>query len=371
MKRCFALTLVLALLLCPGTALAGQRAGYNVTADLEKAGTVLAEHIENLRDDYAYYFTPEEYRLMFDDYQGEFGGVGISMIDNDQGEVVVYSLINDTPAARDGTIRPGDVILAVDGQSIEGLDSALAALRIRGESGTSVTLTLRRENGGETYDVTLVREMIHSESVAGERIEEAPATAYICLYDFNERTADDFVALYNELRDGGEIANLIIDLRSNGGGSFYAAINIANCFILPGQVIVSEKTSQGMKNYTAVSGQLHGLQLFVLLNGWSASASEVLAGALRDNAGAVLVGVQSYGKGITQSLGQLDSGAGLRYTRSRYYTPSGYDLHGVGLAPDLLVEDPEDITSADYFSYDPSQNPHLQAVVDYINASGR
>ena len=372
MKKTIVLLISLLLCLCPGCALASAEAsGYDITGCLGTAQAVVSQHIQELRDNYSYYFGQEEYELMFDEYQGEFGGVGVSMIDNDQEEVVVYGLIRGAPAARDGRIQPGDVILAVNGTSLDGLDSALAALRIRGEAGEAVTLTLRRENSAETYDVTLVREMIHSESVAGERIEEAPGTAYICVYDFNEQTADDFVNLYNELLAKGEISTLVIDLRSNGGGSFFAAINIANYFIPQGEVIVSEKTSQGMKDYTSASGQLQDVRLYVLINGWSASASEVLAGALKDNAGATLVGVRSYGKGITQGLIRLDSGAGLRYTRSRYYTPSGYDLHGLGLSPDIPVADPEGITSSQYFSYDPTENPHLQAVINDIQTTGR
>lgn len=357
------ISLALAMAGCASPAEEGPAA--DIAAAAAASQTALTAQLTAMHDNYAAYYTADEYRLMFDDYQGSFGGVGISMTE-DQGEIIVYSLLPDTPAARSGLLAPGDVILKVDGASLAGLDTSQAALLIRGELGTQVLLELRRASDQQLYSVTLTREEIISESVSGEIIEEAANTAYILVYNFTEHTATEFVDTYNELRQNQQIDNIILDLRSNGGGSFYAATDIANYFVPAGRDVVMEKTADGMQHYSSTSGQLRQIRLVILQNRWTASASEVLTGALRDEAGAVVVGSTSFGKGLTQTVSQLPSGSGLRYTRSRYYTPSGYDLHGLGIVPDYVVEDPEQISSDDYFSTDPLLNPHLAVAVEYL-----
>lgn len=342
----------------------------NTNPDITAASLQITETVnsfcEALYDDYAFYFTPDQYRIMRDDYEGVFGGIGVKMTDAD-GEIKIHSVIDDTPASRAG-LQSGEVILAADGESLVGQDSSLAAVKIRGEIGSAVELTLRR-NDGTTYDISLVREEIISESITGEILPDLANTAYIILYSFSEHTASEFVDLFNKLNQETPIHRIILDLRSNGGGSFPAAISMANFFTPVGDVIVSEKKATEEKVYTSTSGQLQSIELLVLQNGWTASASEVLAGALRDNAGAVLIGSTSFGKGITQTISGLPSGAGYRQTASRYYTPSGYDLHGIGLLPDIEVADPPGITSADYFSTDPARNPHLAAALDFVKSA--
>lgn len=363
-KILVSVTLLLCLLLTTaGSAAAEPAPGSARAPQAEAVFHLVEQQIDQLYDNYATYYTAAEYRMMIDSYEGAFGGVGIYMLMVDD-EVVVYSLAPDTPAAA-SDIAAGDVILAVDDTDLTGKDANDAALLIRGEIGTPVTLTLRRATDNAQYTVTLQRQEIVSESVTGENLSAVENTAYIILYNFTEHTAEEFVELYNQLRAERPIERLIIDLRSNSGGSFYAAINIANLFTPSGMVVVKEKTATGMQEYTSTSGQLNGIQLIVLQNAWTASASEVLTGALRDNARATVIGSTSYGKGITQSVFEVGEG-GFRYTRSRYYTPSGYDLHGVGILPDITVTDPEGISSTDYFSADPELNPHLQAAIDFL-----
>ena len=336
-----------------------------VDSGREKALAALSEHIDSLYDKFCTYYDADEYRLMLQDYSGSFGGVGISMI-RDEDYIVVYQVLNSGPA-KDSPLVPGDRIIAVDGESILGFDTEQAALLIRGEIGSPVTLTVL-DTAEQEYELTLVRQEIVSSSLQGERIEEAENTAYILIYDFTGQTAQEFVDEYNRLREEGPIDWLIVDLRSNVGGNFYAAIAIGELFVPRGHTVVSEKLVQGERAYTSGSGQLQSIKPVVLENEWTASASEVLAGALRDEAGAYLIGTTSYGKGITQTIEPQASGGAWKYTRSLYYTPSGFDLNGVGLEPDLEVEPAEDITNEDYFSTDPARDPHLRAAVDYINS---
>lgn len=326
----------------------------------------LDEHISSMQDKYCVYYTADEYRMMFDDYAGSFGGVGVSMIQDEEKYISIYKVLDSGPA-KDSTLTAGDRILAVDGESIVGLDTDQAALRIRGDIGTPVTLTILPETG-ESYDLTLVRQEITTQSLEGQRIKEAENTAYILIYNFTGQTVREFSDEFNRLRAEGPIDWLILDLRSNVGGNFFAALGLAEYFIPPGQVIVREKLAQGSTAYTSDSGLLQGIRLIVLENEWTASASEVLAGALRDEAGAVLIGSASYGKGLTQVLMDLPSGGAWKYTHSRYYTPSGFDLHEVGLSPDIEVEAEEGLSSQDYFSTDPAQNPHLAAALAFIAA---
>ena len=337
-------------------------------ADLDKAAAVavaaLDGHVEEMRDNYCVYYDPDEYRLMIEDYTGSFGGVGVSMILSDDGYVTVYKVLDEGPA-KDSPIRAGDRIVAVDGESIVGRDTDQAALLIRGEVGTPVTLTLL-DAAGERYELTLVRQEITSHSVNGWRVESRPDTAYIQISSFSGQTVREFGDEYNRLRRDGPIDWLILDLRSNTGGNFYSAISLGEFFVPANHTVVREKTSEGDTAYTSSSGMLRDTRLIVLENEWTASASEVLAGALRDEAGAVLIGSASYGKGITQVISKQPSGGAWKYTHSRYYTPSGFDLHGVGLAPDIEVEIGEGMTAEAYFSLDPEQNPHLRAALDYI-----
>ena len=358
-----AIIIFLALLCLPAAALADGE-GPDLKADAAAAMSALDGHIESMQDRYCTYYTADEYRMMYQEYAGTFGGVGVSMIQDDDKYISIYKVLDMGPA-KDSPIQPGDRIVAVDGENIVGLDTDQAALRIRGEVGTDVTLTILTP-AGEQYDVTLTRQEITTQSLEGERIEECEKTAYILIYSFTGQTVREFGDAYNRLRAEGPIDWLILDLRSNTGGNFYSAISLAEFFVPAQQTVVREKVPEGATAYTSTSGMLRDTKLIVLQNEWTASASEVLAGALRDEAGAVLIGSTSFGKGITQVIQQMPSGGAWKYTHSRYYTPSGFDLHGVGLSPDIEVETGDDMTAEDYYSLDPAKNPHLRSALDYI-----
>ena len=370
-RKTIVLPLLVLLLLCGGctTDFAVDSVEYSLdTAQFnEQAVTAIAEVRQELYDYYFTYYTADELKLLLDDYEGAFGGVGIAMFIVDD-QVMIASVNDDGPAQGVGLVA-GDVITAVNGQSLTGIDDInLVALKIRGDLGTEVTLTILHENG-VVADYTMVRDTVSTVSVEGQMIEELPGLAYISIGEFTETTSEEFINEYNRLQEEQTISGLILDLRSNTGGSFYAAINIANLFVAKDSLIVTEKQGEEQEQYTSVSGVLADLPIAVLQNAYTASASEVLAGALSDCGNTVLIGSTSFGKGITQSVISLDSGYGLRYTRGKYLTPSGFSLHGVGLAPDILVEDPEGIAVDEYFSVDPAKNPHLAAALTYFKAN--
>ncbi len=339
---------------------------YDYEAADQAIVSAAAQVRETLDDHYFAYFTEEEYRLLMDDYKGTFGGVDITMLLNDEQQVLVSSVQEGGPAEGAGVL-PGDIILAVNGEKLDDLtDVNMAALKIRGDIGTEVTLTLLRD-GSQTLDLTMVRDTVSETSVYGDNLSQlAPGLLYLQISTFAENTADEFMEEYNRLAEENGVKGLVLDLRSNTGGNFYAALRIASYFIPKDQVIVTEKMGTEDQEYLSSSGALANLPVMILQNAYTASASEVLAGAMADYGHTVLIGSVSFGKGITQALEPLASGCGLRYTRSMYLTPSGFSLHGVGLTPDIAVEDPTGITAQEYFSMDPAVNPHLAAAIKYF-----
>ena len=341
-----------------------------LAASLEAAAL---EVMEFLHDEYAAYFTPEEFQLLMDSYFGSFAGIGISMVQDEDGLTIVYEVMPDRPALAAG-LEPGDIILLVDGESVAGLDVGSVATRLRGEEGTDVEVTLQRDtdDGYYEYTVVITRAVIESISINGQLLADYPGLAYIRIREFSENTPQDFSDIFNllnqehaELHNGQQISGLILDLRYNGGGSFNAAIRMAQFFVPDGLPIVREKVyNRYIYHRSNNGGQLVDIAVVCLQNGSTASSSEVFIGALRDHGIAEVVGSVSFGKGITQVLRPLSHGGGLRYTQSRYFTPNHFDLHNRGLEPDVEVLD-EDVTmiAADYFNPEYENNRHVQEAI--------
>lgn len=323
---------------------------------------------EALRDDYAAYFTPDEFRYMLDNFHGSFAGVGIYLDQDGQGRALVASVIPNRPAQAAG-LEAGDIILAVDDLEVTGLELETVMMRLRGEEGTDVNVDLLRERdaGDLRYSVTITRAIIESDSLDGEFVAGQPGIAYITIVEFTERTPDEFFKLYSKLDIEQPILGLILDLRNNGGGSFGAAMTLADYFVPKGEPIVWEKTYGGELCYRSEYGGLHELPVVCLQNEYTASASELLIGALKDYGVATVVGTVSYGKGITQVLYDLPDGGGIKYTRSRYYTPRKYDLHGKGIEPDIKVDVPDDTTAEEYFDPNNENNIHMQKALKVLN----
>ena len=323
---------------------------------------------EKLKDNYAAYFTPDEFRLMLDNFHGSFAGVGIYMNEDEQGRIMVVSVMPGRPAQAAG-LEGGDIILAVDDQETAGQEIEVVMMRLRGVEGTDVKVDLlrERESGDIYYSVIITRAVIESDSLSGEFLEKHPGIAYVNIYDFTERTPQEFFDLLVKLDSEREILGLILDLRNNGGGSFNAAMGLADFFVPKGEPIVWEKTYGGELCHKSYDGSLQKLPVVCLQNEFTASASEVLIGALKDYGVATVVGTVSFGKGITQLLDDLAEGGGIKYTRSRYYTPLKYDLHGKGIVPDIEVSVADDITYEEYFDPNNEQNTHMQKALQELN----
>ncbi len=293
-------------------------------------------------DPYSSYLNPESYRNMQAQTHGEFGGLGIEVtMDQKTGFVRVVAPIDGTPAAEAG-LRSGDLISAVDGSPIKGLTLVQAVFRMRGPTGTSVRLTLHRSENDPPRVVTLIRSIVKLHPVQA-RLEGD--IGYVRLTTFNERTAtemEDAIARFKQSL-GTRLAGLVLDLRNDPGGLLDQAIAVADDFIDSGQIVaVRGRRSVEGRSYDA-SGDLliPGLPMVVLINGGSASASEIVAAALQDHRRALVFGTRSYGKGSVQTVSPLPDAGALRLTTARYYRPAGTSVDCVGVNPDLEIKSPQ------------------------------
>jgi carboxyl-terminal processing protease len=293
--------------------------------------------LASLDDPYTRFMDPREFKEMQIDTSGELTGVGIQLsLDKDTKELVVVSPIEGSPASRAG-VMPKDVILSIDGKSTKGMSTEDAVKLIRGQAGSTVNLQLRRE--GKVVDAPLVRARIELHAVDSQVNTTADGTriGYIRLKQFNANAAKDMADALKKL-EGENVQGYVLDLRSNPGGLLMASIAIARQWMDEG-VIVSTKTRDGIQDTKRANGRaLTQRPLVVLVNEGSASASEILSGALQDNHRAVVVGEKTFGKGLVQSVRGLSDGSGMTVTIAKYLTPNGRDIHKHGIDPDVRAK---------------------------------
>jgi len=290
-------------------------------------------------DPYSAYMSPELFKSMQTDTRGEFGGLGIE-IGMESGLVKVIAPIADTPASKAG-IKSGDYIVKIDGEQVQGKTLMEAVKLMRGPVGTSIDLTIRRKNKKKPFVFKVKREIIKVKSVEAKILGQKNKIGYIRLKSFNENSDKQLFKNIKEFEKTKNPTGYIIDLRNNPGGLLTKAISITDFFLDDGEIV----STKGRKNYEtrkffAKTGDgVKGKPVIILINNGSASASEILAGALKDHKRAIILGESSYGKGSVQSIIPLKNGGGMRLTISKYYLPSGKSISEVGVAPDILVEE--------------------------------
>nr|WP_255493975.1 S41 family peptidase [Cetobacterium sp. 8H] len=294
--------------------------------------------MESLDDPHSTYFTKEELESFKEDIEGKYAGVGMVIQKKSDEPLIVVSPIEDTPAYLAG-IRAKDKIVAIDGESTYKLTSEQCVKKLKGEPGTSVKLTVFREEAKETKDVELKRSIIELKYVKSRIIEKN--IGYLRLTQFGEDVYKDVKKdLESLLKKGAK--GIILDLRSNPGGSLGQAVKISSMFIPEGK-IVSTKGKTGDEEIAYREGKYFGdFPLIILINEGSASASEIVSGAIKDYKRGILIGEKSFGKGSVQTLLPLPDGDGIKITIAKYYTPSGVSIHGTGIEPDILVEEKDD-----------------------------
>ena len=289
-------------------------------------------------DPYSIYLRPEQFKELEIDTYGEFGGIGIEITDKN-GKLTVISPIEGTPASRAG-IKSGDIIVSVDDKSTEEMNSYEVVNILRGPMGSEVILTVYSPSSNKTVHHKLRREKIKVPSVKQKLLEGN--IAYIKLLQFQKNSHQDFLESYSLLnsKSGNNLQGLIVDLRNNPGGLLDQAIEIADNFISDGLIVsVKGRDRSQSKDYYANANKKIDLQnTVVLVNNGSASASEVLAGALRDNRIAKILGEKTFGKGSVQAIIELDDGSGVKLTTARFHTPNGSVINNVGITPDIVVK---------------------------------
>lgn len=294
--------------------------------------------VESVGDPYTVYLNKKDFQQLREMTVGSFGGIGI-VFGKRGNDYVVISALEDNPGAKAG-IKSGDIITAIDDKSTREMNMEQVANKIRGKYGTTVTLELK-DKEGKLRKVNVVRAEIKNPSVAGQMLANTKI-GYIRIAIFNENTGDDFAKKYAELEKQGMQA-LVLDLRENPGGILDAGVDVAR-MLVPKGPIVSVIDKNGNKFEETSSLEKVKYPLAVLVDHGSASASEIVAGAIKDTKSGKLFGVKTFGKGSVQSVYRLDNNTAVKITVAKYYTPSGVSIHNVGIEPDVKVELPDDAT---------------------------
>lgn len=289
-------------------------------------------------DAHSAYLVEDAYTDLQESTSGTFGGIGIE-VGLEDGFIKVITPIDDTPAQRAG-IQAGDLIIKIDDQLVKGLTLQEAVAHMRGPRGSEIRLSILREGSGTPLELTLQRDTIRINSVRSELLE--PGFAYIRIAQFQQGTARQFRNAIKGLSGSGseEIKGLVLDLRNNPGGLLQASIDVSNTVLEDGLIVSTRGRIVGSNSNAYASGGdlLEGLPIVVLINGGTASAAEIVAGALQDHRRALIVGTRSFGKGSVQTVLPLDETRAIKLTTARYYTPSGRSIQVEGIQPDILVE---------------------------------
>ncbi len=288
-------------------------------------------------DPHSTFLKADSFDQMQEQTKGEFGGIGIE-VGMEDGFVKVISPIDDTPASQAG-IQPGDIIIKIDDQAVQGMSLEDAIDMMRGDRGSSLTLTIARENSEGPLDLTLIRDTISVKSVRHRWLDSE--FAYVRIAQFQSKTGEEFKESLNELTNSSKpLKGLVLDLRNNPGGLLSASVEVADAFIDEGLIVYTEGRTRSSKHkYSATPGDiLKDIPLVVLINGGSASASEIVAGAIQDHRRGVIMGTNSFGKGSVQTLLPLEDGRAIKLTTARYFTPSGRSIQALSITPDITIE---------------------------------
>ena len=291
-------------------------------------------------DPYSSYMSPENYNLMQTETSGKFGGLGIE-VGMEAGVVKVISPIDDTPASRAG-LNAGDYIVKIDNVQVQGKSLTEAVDLMRGPVGSEIELAIRRKGEKKTLTFFIVREIIEVQSVKSDLLDNN--IGYIRLTSFNENSSDQIKEKIKKLEKNKNVKSYILDLRNNPGGLLSQAIKISDFFLNNGEIVStkSRKSSENRKWFAKDGDLTNGKALIVLINYGSASASEIVAGALKDHKRAIILGENSYGKGSVQSIIPLKNKGAVRLTIAKYYLPSGKSISEVGVLPDIEIDEDSD-----------------------------
>jgi len=290
-------------------------------------------------DPYSAYMSPKSFKGMQTDTKGEFGGLGIE-IGMESGVIKVISPIDDTPASNAG-IKSGDYIVKINEEQVQGKSLTEAVELMRGPIGSEINLTIRRKNVKKALNFKIKRAIIEVKSVVAKIIGKEKKIGYLRLKSFNENSDEQLSKSIDKFEKNNKLNGYILDLRNNPGGLLTQAISITDFFLDDGEIVSTKgrKITETRRFFSKKGDGINGKPLIVIINNGSASASEIVSGALKDHKRAIILGERTYGKGSVQSIIPLKNGGGIRLTISKYYLPSGQSISEIGVLPDILVEE--------------------------------
>ena len=329
---------------------------YFDQADEEKsADSIYKAYLSSYDDKYTVYYTADEYKKLMESTSGKFYGVGALCSINESGGVMVLDAFEDGPAYKAG-VRDGDVVIKVDDTDITGMDLSSAVALIKGDKGTQVNLTIVRDD--KTYVFSIIRDEIITKTVDYKMMENS--IGYIQISQFDEVTTEQIKEALTDLNNQG-LKGLIVDIRSNPGGLLNVVVDIVDEIIPKGLIVYTDDVNGNRKEYNGSSDNEITVPMAVLVDGNSASAAEIFAGAVQDYGKGKIIGTQTFGKGIVQTIQPLTDGSAIKYTIAQYYTPKGQVIQGNGVTPDMVVELPKDAT----------EDLQLDAALEYVKGELR
>lgn len=319
--------------------------------------------LEALDDPYSCYYTPEEYAALMESVEGVYCGIGALVSQNaSTKEITIVRPFVDGPAYKAGML-PGDILLEIDGEDVSAWDLNLAVGRMKGEQGTKVDIKVWRPSEKGYVTMTVTRDLIEVETVTYRMLDDN--IGYIYVMEFDDITTQQFETAYKNLSKQG-MKGLVIDIRDNPGGLLTTVSDMLDLFLDSGKIVYTVDKYQHTEVINAKKGKVALVPMAVLINQNSASASEIFSGALQDYGLATIVGTQSFGKGIVQSIIPLDDGSAVKLTVSRYYTPKGRCIHGIGITPDVFVELDEELKTQVVVSLE--EDNQLQEAIKQVKA---
>ena len=297
---------------------------------------IIKGYMEGLDDPYSVYYTKEEFDSFMQDNEGEYVGVGVQVSQAADTKIVTVVKVFDDSPAKEGGMMADDIITKVDGEDISGLDIDTIVDKIRGQEDTEVTITVYRSSDAKEYELTMKRKKVENPTVEYKMLDNN--IGYVSVSSFYEVTANQYIAAVEDLKSQG-MEGLIVDLRDNGGGLLDIAVEMLDYMLPAGKIVYTEdKTGKITSEYNSTDDEQFTMPLALLVNGYSASASEIFAGAIKDYGIGTLVGTNTFGKGIVQRTFPLKDGSAIKLTIAKYFTPNGNDIHKIGIKPDIEVE---------------------------------
>ena len=332
---------------------------YLYSDDMDKAELqewLIKGYVQGLGDPYSVYYDEAETQSLMESTSGEFGGIGVVIQQDIDTMVITFTNVYENSPGEKAGLKDGDILYKVDGEDVTGQDLDTVVSKIRGEKGTKVEITVYRKNTSEEYSCTVTRDIIEVTTVAYEMKEDN--IGYIIVSGFEQVTYKQFENAINDLNEQG-MEKMIVDLRDNPGGNLSTVCEMLDLILPEGTIVYTEDKNQIREVFSSDDKKQMQIPMAVLINGNSASASEIFAGAIQDYKMGTLIGTTTYGKGIVQNIYSLGDGTSLKLTTSEYFTPNGRNIHGIGIKPDIEVK-------YEYDAENPTADNQLQAAIKHL-----